>query len=63
LLAIVVIVGALTILLGQGIVRNVEVFEDAYMRQAPLQPKDQTIRYRAQPGLSDLLTLHGRHPC
>ena len=46
MLTIVVIVGALAILLGQGIVRNVEIFEGVYMWRAPVRPEDQPFRYR-----------------
>lgn len=43
-----VVVGAVFALIGQGVVRNVRIFENVYMRQPPLEPALQDKRYRSR---------------
>lgn len=47
-LAVAAVAGVLCILVGQGLVRNYQIFENVYMRQPPVEAHLRTKIYRQQ---------------
>jgi hypothetical protein len=49
------LIGPFLLALGQGIVRNTQIFENVYMRQAPVEPAHQTKAYRDREDISKIV--------